>query len=129
MLGLGTGGGTGVVHETSSMRHRAPPTNDPRHLSYHRSPASIGRALLLFHFNQELRSPDSDNCDRGLDADSIMRKLGDVPRDKSHDAACHLDDQSQTALRWRKSKPVDQNLAFRAERQPRVVAQHYTNPT
>src|SRR5262247_2038985 len=127
MLCLGTGGGTEVAHEATSVRPKTPPTSDPRHLSYDRSPASIGRALLLFHFNQELRSPDSDYCDRGLDADSIMRKLGDVPRDKSHDPACHLDDQSQTALRWRKSKTVDQDLAFRAERQPRVVAQHYTN--
>ena len=92
MLCLGTGGGNGVVHEASSMSPKAAPTADPRHLSYDRSPESIGAALLLFYFNQELRSPDSDNCDRSLDADSVMRKLGDVARDKRHDAASHLDD-------------------------------------
>src|SRR5215475_7671982 len=76
-----------------------------------------------------MRSPDSDNCDRGLDADSVMRKLGDVPRDKGHDATSHLDHQSQTALRWRKEETVDPDLTFGAKRQSRVVAQHYPHAT
>jgi hypothetical protein len=88
-LGAGDGGGAGVEHEASSKRQTPPAIP---HLLCRRSPESIGAALLCFHFHQELRSPDADNCDRGLNADSVRRKLGNVPRDKSHDAASHLDD-------------------------------------
>jgi hypothetical protein len=33
------------------------------------------------------------------------------------------------ALCWRKEKTVDPDLTFGAERQPRVVAQHYPHAT